>query len=107
MRQAYDRACRRDHRSPNGAARRYAEASTGLARLRQSAPVNRSSATRSRAMVSRLRRSLSAVLTALAIAAAEDGGAQAAGPVVVASKIDTEGSLLGNMIAAMLASNGI
>jgi len=58
-------------------------------------------------MVSRLRRGLSFVLVALAITVAEDGGAQAAGPVVVASKIDTEGSLLGNMIAAMLAGNGI
>ncbi|MGH7046183.1 MAG: glycine betaine ABC transporter substrate-binding protein OsmF [Stellaceae bacterium] len=31
----------------------------------------------------------------------------AAGPVVVASKIDTEGTLLGNMILAVLASHGI
>jgi len=33
--------------------------------------------------------------------------AQAAGPVVVASKIDTEGALLGNMVAEMLQSRGI
>src|SRR5436190_6119378 len=33
--------------------------------------------------------------------------AQAAGPVVVASKIDTEGALLGNMVAEMLQSRGL
>ncbi len=32
---------------------------------------------------------------------------QAAGPIVVASKIDTEGALLGNMIAIMLRKDGI
>lgn len=31
----------------------------------------------------------------------------AAGPIVVASKIDTEGALLGNMIAAMIESKGL
>ncbi len=34
-------------------------------------------------------------------------GARAAGPVVVASKIDTEGALLGNMIAAALEAQGL
>jgi osmoprotectant transport system substrate-binding protein len=34
-------------------------------------------------------------------------GARAAGPVVVASKIDTEGALLGNMIAAALEAKGL
>ena len=33
--------------------------------------------------------------------------AQAAGAVVIASKIDTEGALLGSMIAAVLSANGI
>jgi len=38
---------------------------------------------------------------------AESGGSQAKkGPVVVASKIDTEGALLGNMIVQMLEQNG-
>jgi osmoprotectant transport system substrate-binding protein len=45
-------------------------------------------------------------LVALAITTA-GGRGLAAGPVVVASKIDTEGALLGNMIAAVLAGNGI
>jgi osmoprotectant transport system substrate-binding protein len=35
------------------------------------------------------------------------GGARAAGPIVVASKIDTEGALLGNMIAAALEAKGL
>ncbi|HEY1795558.1 MAG TPA: ABC transporter substrate-binding protein [Stellaceae bacterium] len=35
------------------------------------------------------------------------GAARAAGPVVVASKIDTEGALLGNMIAAALEAKGL
>jgi osmoprotectant transport system substrate-binding protein len=35
------------------------------------------------------------------------GGARAAEPVVVASKIDTEGALLGNMIAAALEAKGL
>jgi osmoprotectant transport system substrate-binding protein len=35
------------------------------------------------------------------------GAAMAAGAVVVASKIDTEGALLGNMIAEMIAARGI
>jgi osmoprotectant transport system substrate-binding protein len=35
------------------------------------------------------------------------GGAEAQGPVRVASKIDTEGALLGNMIIAVLEANGI
>jgi osmoprotectant transport system substrate-binding protein len=33
--------------------------------------------------------------------------ANAAAPIVIASKIDTEGALLGNMIAAILSANGI
>ena len=35
------------------------------------------------------------------------GAAHAAGPVIVASKIDTEGALLGNMIAEALVAKGI
>jgi osmoprotectant transport system substrate-binding protein len=52
------------------------------------------------------RRAAAAIFVALAITAAGSGGL-AASPVVVASKIDTEGALLGNMIAAVLAGNGI
>jgi osmoprotectant transport system substrate-binding protein len=55
----------------------------------------------------RLRQTLSAALIALALAAVGLASAKASDPVVVASKIDTEGSLLGNMIAAMLAGNGM
>jgi osmoprotectant transport system substrate-binding protein len=47
---------------------------------------------------------IAALLLAALIAA---GAAQAASPVVVASKIDTEGALLGNMIAEMIQSRGI
>lgn len=35
------------------------------------------------------------------------GSARAAAAVVIASKIDTEGALLGNLIAAMLSANGV
>ncbi|MGQ3031944.1 MAG: ABC transporter substrate-binding protein, partial [Ferrovibrionaceae bacterium] len=35
------------------------------------------------------------------------GPALAADPVVVSSKIDTEGNLLGNVIAQVLTANGI
>jgi osmoprotectant transport system substrate-binding protein len=45
-------------------------------------------------------------VTALA-AVASPGAANAGGPVVVASKIDTEGALLGNMIAELVAARGI
>jgi osmoprotectant transport system substrate-binding protein len=47
-----------------------------------------------------------AILLALAAAVLPIGGAQAA-PIVVASKIDTEGALLGNMIIAMLKAKGL
>src|SRR4029077_12648267 len=46
-----------------------------------------------------------AAVTVTALAAADVG--HAASPVVVASKIDTEGALLGNMIAEMIESRGI
>jgi osmoprotectant transport system substrate-binding protein len=49
---------------------------------------------------------LSAVLLALA-AALFPSAAMAGKPVVVASKIDTEGALLGNLIATMLEARGI
>ena len=45
-------------------------------------------------------------VTALATVAST-GPATAAGAVVVASKIDTEGALLGNMIAALISARGI
>ena len=50
-----------------------------------------------------------AVVFALALTAAALHGAAhaAARPVVVASKIDTEGALLGNMIAEALEARGI
>ncbi len=47
------------------------------------------------------------VLLILAALAGTVGSARAADPVVVASKIDTEGSLLGNMIVALLSSHGV
>jgi osmoprotectant transport system substrate-binding protein len=48
-------------------------------------------------------RSLAIALALLALG----GTAQAAGPVVVSSKIDTEGNLLGNIIAQVLQANQI
>ena len=50
---------------------------------------------------------LAALLIALLIALGAVDSAQAAGPVVVASKIDTEGALLGNMIAIVLEAKGV
>lgn len=52
---------------------------------------------------------LSAAAAGLALALGLSGAASAqdARPVVVSSKIDTEGALLGNMIARMLEANGI
>jgi len=47
------------------------------------------------------------VLLILAALAGFAGTACAADPVVVASKIDTEGSLLGNMIVALLGAHGV
>jgi osmoprotectant transport system substrate-binding protein len=48
------------------------------------------------------------VIAVIALAAvALPGVAKAAGAVVVASKIDTEGALLGNMIAELVAARGI
>jgi osmoprotectant transport system substrate-binding protein len=46
-------------------------------------------------------------LASLALASLLAGASLAADKVVVGSKIDTEGALLGNMIAAMLEKNGI
>lgn len=54
-----------------------------------------------------LARAFLAALFALITVAVGTPPLSAAGPVVVASKIDTEGSLLGNMIAELLARNGI
>lgn len=47
------------------------------------------------------------VLLILGALAGFAGAAQAADPVIVASKIDTEGSLLGNMIVALLDAHGV
>src|SRR5439155_2377698 len=44
---------------------------------------------------------------AVALIAFSPGPAVAAGAVVVASKIDTEGALLGNMIAEVIAARGL
>ena len=53
-------------------------------------------------------RRLWAVVISTAIAYVIAAGiGQAAGPVVVASKIDTEGALLGNMVADVIAARGI
>jgi osmoprotectant transport system substrate-binding protein len=46
-------------------------------------------------------------LLIVAVALVWAGGAWAAGPVVVGSKLDTEGALLGNMIADALEAKGI
>ena len=48
-----------------------------------------------------------AFVLALVVAFFPAETASAAGPVVVASKIDTEGALLGNMIADVVAARGI
>jgi osmoprotectant transport system substrate-binding protein len=48
-----------------------------------------------------------AAVTAILATFCAAGAATAASPVVVASKIDTEGALLGNMIAEIVASRGI
>ena len=50
-------------------------------------------------------RALAAVLAAIVLFAAAP--ARTAGPIVVASKIDTEGALLGNMIAAVIEAQGL
>jgi osmoprotectant transport system substrate-binding protein len=50
---------------------------------------------------------LVAALLAAATTLFPAGAAKAAGPIVVASKIDTEGALLGNMIAAVLEARGL
>lgn len=47
------------------------------------------------------------MLACLAVAASSAAPACAAGAIVVASKIDTEGALLGNVIAAMLEARGL
>ena len=54
----------------------------------------------------RVRVTIGALALAL-VAALSPTDSAAAAPVVVSSKIDTEGALLGNMIAAMLSANGI
>ena len=49
-----------------------------------------------------------AVIAVTALAAVSSpGAANAAEAIVVASKIDTEGALLGNMIAELVAARGI
>jgi len=50
---------------------------------------------------------LKSLPAALLIALGAVDSAQAAGPVVVASKIDTEGALLGNMIAIVVEAKGV
>jgi osmoprotectant transport system substrate-binding protein len=52
-----------------------------------------------------MRRKLFVMIAAAALLSA--GAAMAAAPVIVASKIDTEGALLGNMILAMLGGHGL
>jgi osmoprotectant transport system substrate-binding protein len=56
-------------------------------------------------------RAIATALTAAILAAAlvlfDGAAARAAGAIVVASKIDTEGALLGQMIAAMLEARGL
>jgi osmoprotectant transport system substrate-binding protein len=53
-----------------------------------------------------LRRSIAAV-AALLLAAVGSAVAPAGGPIVVGSKIDTEGALLGNMIVSLLEAHGL
>ena len=55
----------------------------------------------------RFAKALGAALFTLAGFLLGIGPLRAAGPIVVASKIDTEGALLGQMIAAMLAAKGL
>jgi osmoprotectant transport system substrate-binding protein len=52
-------------------------------------------------------KALAAAILAVAVACFPGSAAKAAGAVVVASKIDTEGALLGQMIAAMLEARGL
>jgi len=52
-------------------------------------------------------RQFAAILLALAAALAPKGAAPAEAPIVIASKIDTEGALLGNMMALLVEARGL